>query len=367
VPRAILIDLEPGTLDVVQGGLYGQTFRPDNFIFGQAGAGNNFSKGFFTEGAELIDSVLDKVRKEAEASDCLQGFQLTHSLGGGTGSGLGCLLISKICEEYSDRLISTFSVIPSPKVSDTVVEPYNAILALKHLISDASGTFCIDNEALYDICFKKLKLEIATYADLNHLISTTMTSVTASLRFPGQLNADLRKLVVNLVPYPRLHFFLCGFSPLLARDTRELKQQLTVKKLTRQMFMPHNMMVAVDPRHGRYYSIAAIYRGRVSMKEVDEQLLHAQNKHSSYFLDFIPNNAKAAVCNVPAKGLKMSSSFIGNSTSIKGLFKRLSDQFCTMFRKKAFLHWYTVKLFLIRCSNTILGILCVFFILNCPI
>jgi tubulin beta len=170
-----------------------------------------------------------------------------------------------------------------------------------------------------------------------------MAGITACLRFSGQLNADLRKLVVNLVPYPRLHFFLCGFAPLLARDTKELKQQLTVKKLTRKMFNPHNMMVACDPRHGRYYSIAAIYRGRLSMEEVDYEILHAQNKHSTYFLDFIPNNAKAAVCNISSKGLKMSSAFIGNSTSIKELFKRVSDQFSTMFRRKAFLHWYTVK------------------------
>ena len=73
-------------------------FRPDNFVFGQSGAGNNWAKGHYTEGAELVDSVLDVVRKEAESCDCLQGFQLTHSLGGGTGSGMGTLLISKIRE-----------------------------------------------------------------------------------------------------------------------------------------------------------------------------------------------------------------------------------------------------------------------------
>jgi tubulin beta len=92
----------------------------DNFVFGQSGAGNNWAKGHYTEGAELIDSVLDVVRKEAESCDCLQGFQITHSLGGGTGSGMGTLLISKIREEYPDRMMCTFSVFPSPKVSDTV-------------------------------------------------------------------------------------------------------------------------------------------------------------------------------------------------------------------------------------------------------
>lgn len=117
VPRAILVDLEPGTMDAVRSGPFGQIFRPDNFVFGQSGAGNNWAKGHYTEGAELVDSVLDVVRKEAESCDCLQGFQLTHSLGGGTGAGMGTLLISKIREEYPDRIMMTFSVVPSPKVS----------------------------------------------------------------------------------------------------------------------------------------------------------------------------------------------------------------------------------------------------------
>ena len=107
-------------------------------------------------GAELVDSVLDVVRKEAETSDCLQGFQLAHSLGGGTGSGMGTLLLSKIREEYPDRLMNPFSVMPSPKVSDTVVEPYNATLSVHQLVENSDQTFCIDNEALYDICFRYL-------------------------------------------------------------------------------------------------------------------------------------------------------------------------------------------------------------------
>ena len=84
----------------------------------------------------------------------VQGFQLTHSLGGGTGSGLGTLLISKIREEYPDRIMNTYSVVPSPKVSDTVVEPYNATLSVHQLVENTDETYCIDNEALYDICFR---------------------------------------------------------------------------------------------------------------------------------------------------------------------------------------------------------------------
>ncbi|KAG0231911.1 Tubulin beta-4B chain [Actinomortierella wolfii] len=340
VPRAVLVDLEPGTIDAVKTGEYGQLFRPDNYIFGQSGAGNNWAKGHYTEGAELVDSVLDVVRKEAESCDCLQGFQITHSLGGGTGAGMGTLLISKIREEYPDRMMCTFSVMPSPKVSDTVVEPYNATLSVHQLVENSDETFCIDNEALYDICFRTLKLTAPAYGDLNHLVSVVMSGITTSLRFPGQLNADLRKLAVNLVPFPRLHFFMVGFAPLTAQNTQQFRA-VTVPELTQQMFDAKNMMAASDPRHGRYLTVAAMFRGRMATKEVDEQMHNVQSKNSSYFVEWIPNNVKTAVCDIPPRGLKMSVTFIGNSTAIQELFKRISDQFTAMFRRKAFLHWYT--------------------------
>merc|ERR1712167_267073 len=278
VPRAILMDLEPGTMDSVRAGPFGQLFRPDNFVFGQTGAGNNWAKGHYTEGAELIDSVLDVVRKEAEGCDCLQGFQLCHSLGGGTGSGMGTLLISKIREEYPDRMMCTFSVMPSPKVSDTVVEPYNATLSVHQLVENADEVMCIDNEPLYDICFRTLKLTTPTYGDLNHLVSAALSGVTCCLRFPGQLNSDLRKLAVNLIPFPRLHFFMTGFAPLTSRGSQQYRA-LTVPELTSQMFDAKNMMCASDPRHGRYLTASAMFRGRMSTKEVDEQ---------------IPNNIKSS-------------------------------------------------------------------------
>ncbi|XP_042551258.1 tubulin beta chain-like [Dipodomys spectabilis] len=340
VPRAIMVDLEPGTLDSVRSGPFGQSFRPDNFIFGQSGASNNWAKGHYTEGAELLESVLDVVRRESERCDCLQGFQLAHSVGGGTGSGMGTLILNKIREEYPDRIMNTFSIMPSPKVSDTVVEPYNAILSIHQLVENADETFCIDNEALYDICFRTLKLPTPTYGDLNHLVSATMSGVTTCLRFPGQLNADLRKLAVNMVPFPRLHFFMPGFAPLTSRASQQY-DVLSVPQLTQQMFDAKNMMVACDPRHGRYLTAAAIFRGRMSMKEVDEQMLNMQNKNSSYFADWIPNNVRTAVCDIPPHGLTMSATFIGNNTAIQEPFKRTSEQFSAMFRRKAFLHWYT--------------------------
>lgn len=84
-----------------------------------------------------------------------------------------------------------------------------------------------------------------------------------------QLNADLRKLATNMVPFPRLHFFMPGFAPLTSRGSQQYRS-LTVPELTQQMFDAKNMMAACDPRHGRYLTVAAIFRGRMSMKEVTD-------------------------------------------------------------------------------------------------
>jgi len=340
VPRAVLTDLEPGTMNSIRAGTYGKIFRPDNFVNGQSGAGNNWAKGHYTEGAELVDKIMDVVRKEAEGCDMLQGFQITHSMGGGTGAGMGTLLVSKIREEYPDRIMSTYSVVPSPKVSDTVVEPYNATLSVHQLVENADQCFALDNEALYDICFRTLKLVNPSYADLNMLIANAIIGTTCSLRFPGQLNCDLRKLAVNMVPFPRLHFFLVGYAPITSKTSEDYRV-LTVQELTAQAFDAKNMMCAADPRHGRYLTCAMMFRGIMSSKEVDDQMMNMVNKNSTYFVEWIPNNLKASICDIPPSGMKMSSVFVGNSTAIQEAWKRVADQFTLMFRRKAFLHWYT--------------------------
>merc|ERR1712032_681061 len=240
------MDLEPGTMDSVRAGPYGQLFRPDNFVFGQ------------------------------------------------TGSGMGTLLISKVREEYQDRIIETFSVFPSPKVSDTVVEPYNATLSIHLLVDSTDEVQVIDNEALYDICFRTLKLTTPTYGDLNHLVSNVMSGVTCSLRFPGQLNSDLRKLGVNLVPFPRLHFFTVGYAPLSAPDAYAYRN-LSVGDITKQLFSPSNFMAAADPRMGRYLTASALFRGQTSTKDVEDHMLSMQRKNSDSFVEWIPNNLSSSV------------------------------------------------------------------------
>lgn len=103
---------------------------------------------------------------------------MCHSLGGGTGSGMGTLLISKIREEYPDRMMLTFSVFPSPKVSDTVVEPYNATLSVHQLVENADECMVLDNEALYDICFRTLKLTTPSCKSFHHLHCISLYPIT---------------------------------------------------------------------------------------------------------------------------------------------------------------------------------------------
>uniref|UniRef100_A0A914CA17 Tubulin beta chain n=1 Tax=Acrobeloides nanus TaxID=290746 RepID=A0A914CA17_9BILA len=325
IPRAVLVDLDPGTMDWIKGTTYGQLFDPDNFVFGQSDASNNWAKGHYTEGAKLVDNVLNVVRKEVEGCDCLQGFQLVHSLGGGTGSGMGTLLISKMREAYPDKIMSSFSVLGSPKVADAVIDPYNATLSLNQLIKNTDETFCIDNDALIDHC-RILKINNLNYVDLNHLASVTMSGVTTGLRFPIQFNADLGQLSVNDASFPRLHFFMPGFAPLSTKDTT-VDRDLTVAELVQQVFNTKNLMTACNPRHGRFLAAAAIFRGPMSINEVNDQIKSVQNKNWSDFIDELPNNMKTGVCNVPSRGSNLSATFIGNNTAIQEVFKRISEQF----------------------------------------
>ncbi|TIC33521.1 hypothetical protein E3Q02_03491 [Wallemia mellicola] len=339
VPRSINVDLEPNTMEVLRQSKIGSLFSPSSFINGQSGAGNNFGKGYYTEGAELVDTILDSARREAEQVDSLQGFQLNHSLGGGTGSGLGTLLMSKLREEFPDRMMATFSIIPSPKVSDTVVEPYNAVLATNQLIENSDLTFMLDNEALYRICQNTLKSESPNYDSLNSLISRAMAGVSTSLRFPSQLNSDLRKLAVNMIPFPRLHFLCTSVAPLTSLQNRSY-QSTNVQDLTASLFNNANMLAQL-PKYGRYMTAAALYQGPMGMRDIEDSIMGYQSKNSDEFVEWIPHNVLTSHTSVSPIDSKTGGTFIANTTAVQELFNRNASMFSAMLKRRAYLHWYT--------------------------
>ena len=77
------------------------------------------------------------------------------------------------------------------------------------------------------------------------------------------------------------------------------------------MFDAKCMMTACDPRQGKYITVGAIFRGRMSTYMVEDQMYNVVNKNSSYFVEWIPNNVKTAICDIPPRGLKMSATFMG--------------------------------------------------------
>ena len=161
-------------IDSIRSSPYGGFFHPDSFVYGQTGTGNNFAKGYYTDGPELVDSVLDVVQKEVEKCDGLQGFQMCHCLGGGTGCGMGSLLLKNLRYEYYNRMICTFSVLPSPAVSNSVMEPYNTMMSVVKIADYADFCVFIDNEALFDICHRKGTSNDPGFGDLNNLISNVI-------------------------------------------------------------------------------------------------------------------------------------------------------------------------------------------------
>ena len=140
-------------------------------ITGKEDASNNYARGHYTVGKELIDQVLDKVRRVADNCAGLQGFLVFHSFGGGTGSGFGALLMERLSIDYGKKCKLEFCVYPAPQNATSVVEPYNSILTTHTTLEHSDCSFMVDNEAIYDICKKNLGIERPNYENLNRLIA----------------------------------------------------------------------------------------------------------------------------------------------------------------------------------------------------
>jgi tubulin alpha len=348
VPRALFVDLEPSVVDEVRTGTYRKLFHPDQLLNGKEDAANNYARGHYTIGKEMVDSTLERLRKMADQCSGLQGFMVFHSVGGGTGSGFGSLLLERLSVDYGKKKSKLdFCIYPSPEVSTAVVEPYNSVLSTHSLLEHTDVSFMLDNEAIYDISKRSLNVERPDYHHLNQLIAQVISSLTASLRFEGSLNVDINEFQTNLVPFPRIHFMLCSYAPVISKE-KAYHESGTVQELTNAVFEPAAMMAKCDPRHGKYMACCLMYRGDVVPKDVTQAVAVIKTKRTIQFVDWSPTGFKCGINHqvptvVPGDALaphKRACTMISNTTAIAQVFSRIDKKFDLMYAKRAFVHWY---------------------------
>merc|ERR1719471_2156497 len=268
IPRNLFIDLEQSCLAQIKKGPLGKQFNSEYFLAGKEDAANNFARGHYTVGKEKMDAITEKVKAIVEACDNLQGFLMCHAVGGGTGSGLGMLILERLAVDYRKKSKIGFEIYPAPSISTCIVEPYNGLLSTHWLLDHTEVSLVLDNEALYNICSGPLKIKQIQYKDLNKLCAKSISCMTAALRFEGDLNVDMNEFQTNLVPFPRLHFMTSSYSPLLTPDTKDNKPP--VWDLVQSAFNPDSFNVKYtdfDIQEDKYMAISVNFRGKVTSKE----------------------------------------------------------------------------------------------------
>jgi len=295
----------------------------------------------------MLDRVVEKIRREAENAASPQGFFLFHSFGGGTGSGFSSLLQERLSLDFAKKNKLNFAVYPAPQTSTAVVEPYNSVLTTHSAMDHVDVTFLVDNDAVFSICKNKLQVENSSYKELNQLIAQVVSSVTASLRFEGALNVDLNEFQTNLVPYPRIHFPLVSYAPVISAE-KSGHERHSVHELTSACFEPNNQMVVCDPKTGKYMACVLLYRGDTVPKDINSAIQTMKTKRSIQFVDWCPTGFKVGINNAPmtvAPGSSMAKAprsvcMLSNTTAISEAWSRLNHKFDLMYAKRAFVHWY---------------------------
>jgi tubulin gamma len=365
IPRALLIDLEPRVVNkLAHVGPYRKLFNPENLFVAQdgGGAGNNWASGF-RQGEEHYEYVLDMIDRESDNSDSLEGFVLAHSIAGGTGSGMGSYLLERLNDHFPKKLVQTYSVFPSwSDASDVVVQPYNSLLTMKRLVLNADAVVVLDNTALNRIATERLRIDNPTVDHLNSLVATIMAASTTTLRYPGYMNNDWIGMLSSLIPTPRCHFLMTGYTPLVlpgdntsgatpmsvTDTTFQGDRKTTVLDVMRRLTQPKNIMVSANTRSGSgcYISILNIIQGNnIDPTQIHKALQRIREKRHVEipFIPWGPASIQVALARkspyLPHRH-KVSGFMLANHTSMAELFERLLKQYDRIKSRNAFLDNY---------------------------
>ncbi|GAB5581093.1 tubulin gamma-1 chain [Prionailurus iriomotensis] len=348
IPRAVLLDLEPRVIHSILNSPYAKLYNPENIYLSEhgGGAGNNWASGF-SQGEKIHEDIFDIIDREADGSDSLEGFVLCHSIAGGTGSGLGSYLLERLNDRYPKKLVQTYSVFPNQdEMSDVVVQPYNSLLTLKRLTQNADCVVVLDNTALNRIATDRLHIQNPSFSQINQLVSTIMSASTTTLRYPGYMNNDLIGLIASLIPTPRLHFLMTGYTPLTTDQSVASVRKTTVLDVMRRLLQPKNVMVSTGrdrQTNHCYIAILNIIQGEVDPTQVHKSLQRIRERKLANFIPWGPASIQVALSRkspyLPSAH-RVSGLMMANHTSISSLFERTCRQYDKLRKREAFLEQF---------------------------
>lgn len=359
IPRSVLMDLEPRVINNIMSSPYRKLYNPENIFLAKdgGGAGNNWASGY-AQGQLHYEDMFDIIDREADGSDSLEGFVLTHSIAGGTGSGMGSYILERLADRFPKKLVQTYSVFPNQEsnsgeitsgigVSDVVVQPYNSLLTLKRLTRSADCVVVLDNTALNRIASDRLRIDTPSFAQINELVSTIMSVSTATLRYPSYMNNDLIGLIAPLIPTPKLHFLMTGYTPLTTEAEGTSVRKTTVLDVMRRLLQPKNMMVSTHQADKRtqhcYISILNIIQGEVDPTQVHKSLQRIRERKLTRFIPWGPASIQVALSRkspyVPTTH-RVSGLMLANHTSISCLFQRCLRDYDKMRRVNAYIEQF---------------------------
>jgi len=362
VPRSVLLDLEPRVVNNIMSSEYRKLYNPENVYLAKdgGGAGNNWASGY-AQGKKYYEEVFDIIDREADGSDSLEGFILTHSIAGGTGSGMGSYILERLADRYPKKLVQTYSVFPNQEtaansdvvlssnvgVSDVVVQPYNSLLTLKRLTKSADCVVVLDNTALNRIAVDRLRIDNPTFSQINELVSTIMSVSTTTLRYPSYMNNDLIGLIAPLIPTPNLHFLMTGYTPLSTEsDSISAVRKTTVLDVMRRLLQPKNMMVSasMDKKFNHcYISILNIIQGEVDPTQVHKSLQRIRERKMTSFIPWGPASIQVALSRKSPyvhSTHRVSGLMLANHTSIASLFQRALRDYDKMRKREAYIEQF---------------------------
>ncbi len=342
MPRALFIDLEPNVIQQLTRDRP-LLYNPDNLFDGivgeMGGAGNVWASGY-NLGNEHSQIFMDMLSREVGFADNLSSLSMTHSIAGGTGSGLGSLLLEKIHDEFPKTPVHAFSVFPHRTASDTILQPYNSLLALSHLTQYTDGVTVFDNEAIS---------ELNTSSDRrsnNVAIGHHMTLLTTPQRFPSWgPGADMASMFSLLAPMPRMHFMVPSLAPMPTLKPKG-SRITSAGMVLRHLLAPENALVALQQEPtSRMISAIALIQGSSKPAELAQALTSIKlDKHCPIPVTWCPGTI--IPYHVPASPFvtpraKTVGALVTNTTGIRHLFGSFLNEHNKMIATRAHLHHFT--------------------------